>query len=128
MKFGKSRQGLQRYRCQHCGRCFCEHTETVFYGKRHSPETIMETLALLGEGVRISSISRVKSIKTDTIVQWLREAGAHSEAVEQVLVKEYELSASQLDGLWGYVGNKGEKKAIKRRSRRVSSGWAAHRG
>ena len=26
VKFGKSRQGRQWYRCAHCGKCFCERT------------------------------------------------------------------------------------------------------
>jgi hypothetical protein len=82
----------------------------VFYGKRTAEETILETLALLGEGVRISSIARTKGIKEDTIVQWLREAGTHAEAVEEALLRDYELSASQRDGLWSFVQNKGGKK------------------
>jgi len=36
-RFGKSRQGRQRYRCGHCGKCFNERTGTLFYGK-HTPE------------------------------------------------------------------------------------------
>jgi hypothetical protein len=34
----------------------------VFYRRQTSRETILETLALLAEGVRISSIARVKGI------------------------------------------------------------------
>lgn len=121
-KHGKSRQGRQRYRCYHCGQCFNERVGTVFYGKHTPEETMLEVLALLSEGMRISAVHRVKGIKTDTILRWVREAGVHAEAVEEALLETYELSASQLDGLWSFVHDKGEKKAMKRRPRRASSG------
>ena len=66
--------------------------------------------------MRISSLSRAKGFKEDTILRWLRrEAARHSEAVEEVLLGEYRLSKAQVDGLWTYVGNKGQKGATKRR-------------
>jgi hypothetical protein len=60
--------------------------------------------------MRISSLSRVKGHKEDTILAWLRDAAAHAEAIEEVLLAKYELQRGQLDALWAYVGNKGEKK------------------
>jgi hypothetical protein len=59
--------------------------------------------------VRISSIARAKGIKADTIVAWLREAVLHAGRVEDVLLLEYQLSRTQIDGLWVYVGHKGKK-------------------
>lgn len=111
VKFGKSRQGRQRYRCEDCGKCFNERTGTLFYGKRTAEATIVEVLSMVAEGMRISSISRVKGLKEDTILQWVREAGGHAEAVEAALLADYELGASQLDGLWTFVHDKGEKKS-----------------
>ena len=67
-------------------------------------------MALLAEGNRISSLSRVKGFKEDTILAWLREAAQHAEAVEDVLMAEFKVKRGQLDALWAYVGNKGEKK------------------
>lgn len=67
-------------------------------------------LALLAEGSRISTLTRVKRIKGDTILRWLREAGHHANQVDEVLMKDFRLKRAQLDGLWSYVGNKGEKK------------------
>ena len=122
VKFGQSRQGRQRYRCQHCKRCFCERTGTLFHGKRKPEAMIVETLGLLSEGVRISSIARTKGIQEDTILQWVREAGLHAEAVEEALLRDYELSASQLDGLWSFVQNKGEKKTMKKPRTQDNSG------
>jgi len=67
-------------------------------------------LALLAEGNRISSISRVKGIKEDTISRLLREAAQHVEEVDHVLMQDFRIKRVQLDGLWSYVQNKGEKK------------------
>jgi hypothetical protein len=53
---------------------------------------------------------RTTGHKEDTIIDWIREAGAHAEAIEEVLLAEYQLTRGQIDGLWAYVGNKGEKK------------------
>jgi len=110
IKAGKTRKGVQRFKCQICGKYFVETTGTIFYRKRTPEHEILETLALLAEGNRISSLTRVKGHKEDTILSWLREAARHTEELEDVLMKEYRIQRGQLDGLWAYVGNKGEKK------------------
>ena len=48
--------------------------------------------------------------KSETIGKWIKEAGQHAERLEEVLLKEYNVGPSQVDGLWSYVKNKGEKK------------------
>ena len=68
MRFGRNRNGTQRYRCKTCVRTFTETNGTLFYRKRTPRKDILETLALLAEGVRISSISRAKGFKEDTIL------------------------------------------------------------
>jgi len=42
---------------------------------------------LLAEVTRISSLTRVKGYKEDTILSWLREAAQHAEELEDVLMK-----------------------------------------
>ena len=110
IKAGKTRKGVQRFRCKKCGKYFVETTGTIFYHKRTPEHEILETLALLAEGNRISSLTRVKGHKEDTILEWLREAAQHAQALEDVLMKDFRIKRGQLDGLWAYVGNKGEKK------------------
>jgi len=110
IKFGKTRKGVQRYRCNTCKKTFTETTGTILFRKRTPEHEILETLALLSEGNRISSLSRVKGFKEDTILAWLREAAQHADAVEEVLMAKFKVKRGQLDALWAYVGNKGEKK------------------
>jgi transposase-like protein len=109
-KFGYTRKGVQRYRCRTCRKTFTETTGTIFFRKRTPEHEILETLALLAEGSRISSLSRVKEHKEDTILAWLREAARHADQLEAVLMKDFKVQRGQLDALWAYVRNKGEKK------------------
>jgi len=109
-KYGKTKRGVQRFQCCACKHTFTATTGTIFYGKHTSQDEILETLALLAEGSRISSLSRVKGYKEDAILSWLRDAREHLETVEEILLKNYRVTRGQLDAMWGYVGNKGEKK------------------
>ena len=113
-KFGKTKRGVQRYQCKTCGQTFTATSGTLFYRKRTAEQEILESLALLAEGSRISSIARVKGVKEETILAWLRAAAEHAEQVEAVLLADFQVKQGQLDALWAYVGNKGEKKAIQR--------------
>ena len=110
IRFGKTRAGRQRFRCKTCGDTFTETKGTIFYRRRTPKDEIIEALAFLAEGSRISSVARVKGHKEDTILDWLRDAAEHAEAVEEMLLAKYQLKRGQLDSLWAYVGNKGEKK------------------
>jgi transposase-like protein len=110
IRFGKTKTGRQRYRCQTCGQTFTETRDTIFYRRRTPEEEILSALACIAEGNRMSSTARITGHKEETIGDWLRAAGQHAEEVEEVLLAEYQLTRAQIDGLWAYVGNKGEKK------------------
>lgn len=121
-KAGKTEKGRQRYQCKTCGQTFAETRGTLFYRRRTPEAEIIETLALVAEGVRISSLARSKHHKEDTILDWIREAACHAQAIEEVLLADYHVNRGQLDALWSYVGDKGEKKTIPKRSKAGSSG------
>jgi transposase-like protein len=110
IKFGSTKGGRQRYKCKTCGKTFTETKGTLFYRRRTPEAEIIDTLAHIAEGNRISSLVRTTGHKEDTISDWIREAGQHAAAIEEVLLNDYQLSRGQIDGLWAYVGNKGEKK------------------
>jgi transposase-like protein len=106
IRYGKTRDGRQRYQCKSCKKTFNERKGTMFYNRKTEEKDILECLALLAEGVRISSISRSKGFKEDTILSFLREAAHHAEEVEAILLNQYTISQVQIDGLWTYVGHK----------------------
>jgi len=110
IRYGKSPEGRQRFQCKTCKQTFNDRKGTLFYNRKTDEKDIMECLALLAEGVRISSIHRAKGIKEDTILSFLREAAHHAEQVEAILLNDYRISQAEIDGLWTYVGRKQEKK------------------
>lgn len=111
IKAGKTKRGVQRYQCKTCDQSFTETRGTIFFRKRTPENEILEVLALLAEGNRISSLTRVKGIKEDTILAWLREAAQHVEAIGDVLMRDFKIKRGQLDGLWLFIHDKGEKKS-----------------
>ncbi len=124
-RFGRSPAGTQRYQCKTCKRTFVETIGTVFYGRHHSQRTILECLALLAERNSLAAIHRVKGVKEETLIAWLRIAASHAERIEALLLANYRLSRAQLDAMWTYVGNKGEKGGTKKPRRAVPSGEAS---
>jgi len=106
IRYGKTRDGRQRYQCKSCKKTFNERKGTMFYNRKTEEKDILECLALLAEGVRVSSISRSKGFKEDTILSFLREAAHHAGEVEAILLNDYQISQVQIDGLWTYVGHK----------------------
>ena len=109
IRYGKSNEGRQRFQCKTCRKTFNERTGTLFYNRKTEETDILECLALLAEGSRISSISRVKGIKEDTILSFLRGAAQHAQQVEAILLNDYRIQRAEIDGLWTYVGRKREK-------------------
>ncbi len=110
VRYGKSRQGRQRYKCKGCKKVFNERKGTLFYGKRTAVKDIVESLAMVAEGMGIRATARVKGIKHDTLSAWLREAGSQAQQVEEVLLQDYHWRASQIDALWTYVRRKERKR------------------
>lgn len=121
-KHGYTRNGTQRYKCLTCQQTFTATKGTIFYRRRTPMSEILEVLAFLAEGVRISTLARVKGHKEDTILAWLREAAHHVAQIEALLLANYQLERGQLDALWSYVGNKGEKKITRKRQKAGSFG------
>ena len=106
IQYGKTKEGRQRFQCKVCKKIFNERKGTMFYNRKTEEKDILECLAWLAEGTRISSISRAKGIKEDTILSFLRKAAHHAEQVEGILLNDYQISQVQIDGLWTYVGHK----------------------
>ena len=123
-RFGRTQAGTQRYQCRTCNGTFVETIGTVFYGRHHCQEIIIEWLALLAERNSLAAIHRVKGVKEETVVAWLRLAAQHVECIEAILLANYRLTRAQLDALWIYVGHKGEKGGARKRTSAAPSGVA----
>jgi transposase-like protein len=122
IRFGKTKAGRQRYKCKTCHCTFVETKGTIFYGRRTPEDEIIDVLTLIAEDSRISSLARAKGHKEETIIDWIRAAGQHAERVEEMLLAEHRIERGQLDGLWAYVRNKGEKKTTLKPPKAANSG------
>jgi hypothetical protein len=67
---------------------------------------------MLAERNSLASIHRIKGIKEETVMDWLRKAANHVEEIEALLLANYPLTRVQLDAMWTYVAHKGEKADI----------------
>lgn len=121
-KFGFTRKGRQRWQCNTCQKVVAETKGTVFHGKQHDEQTIIECFAMLAERNSLAAIHRVKGIKEETVTAWLVAAAPQLEQIEQVLLKDHKMSRAQLDALWTYVYHKGEKKGSRKKTNAGPSG------
>ena len=120
IRHGKTRAGVQRYRCRQCKTTFTATRGTAFYGV-HDPEKMLRAMALLCERMSLRGVQRVLGVKPDTLLDWLAKAVAHVEVIEELLQRRYQATRVQLDALWSFVGHKGEKGGgLKRRSAAAS--------
>lgn len=110
IRYGKTGEGRQRFQGKTCERTFNERRGTRFYHRKTEEKDLLECLALLADGVRISSIHRAKGIKEDTILSFLREAALHAEPIEAILLDQYRITRAEIDGLWTDVGRKAAEK------------------
>jgi transposase-like protein len=121
-KFGFTRKGRQRWQCTTCKKVVTETKGTVFYGKQHDEQTILECFAMLAERNSLAAIHRIKGVKEETVSAWLIEAAPQMERIEQILLRDHKMSRAQLDALWTYVGHKGEKKDFRKKTNAARSG------
>lgn len=109
-KYGSTAKGTPRYQCKTCKKVFVETKGTVFYGIQHSVEEVLKCFMLLAERNSLASIHRITGIKEETVAEWLLRAKSQLELIESLLLANYKVKRVQLDALWAYVQNKGEKK------------------
>ena len=74
-RFGKHRNGLQRYRCSQCRRTFTEDHTRPLADMRLPMEKAEAILKLLVEGMSVRSIERITQVHRDTILRLLVVAG-----------------------------------------------------
>jgi len=116
VKYGKTGKGSQRYQCKTCKKVFTENKGTMFYRTRHTRDEIIECMQLVGDRNSLAAIHRIKGIKEETVTKWLERAADHVEQFEEYLIREYKITRVQIDALWTFVGHKGEKGGIQKKT------------
>jgi IS1 family transposase len=94
------------YLCNVCEQPFSETAGTPFFGLKTPMKTVCIALNELAEGLGVRAVARIHGVEPDTVLDWLRKAGQHCEAVSAYVMQELELSQVQLDELWTFVRKK----------------------
>lgn len=112
-RFGKHRNGLQRFRCKKCGRTLTEPRDKPLDDMRISLDKALLCLSLLVEGNSIRSTERITGVHRDTVTNLLLLAGARCERLLSERIKGVAVKNVQADELWGYVRMKEKTKKKK---------------
>jgi transposase-like protein len=105
-RFGKHRNGLQRFRCSQCRKTFTEDHAQPLDAMRLPIEKAEAILKLLVEGMSIRSIERVTQVHRDTIMRLLLLAGERCQQLMDSKVRGLKTRYVQADEIWTFVGKK----------------------
>jgi transposase-like protein/IS1 family transposase len=105
-RFGKDRKGVQRYRCNGCGKTFSFRPENPLGRMNLSVEKATEVLGLLLEGCSVSTAERLTGIHHTTILKLLVIAGEKCEKLMGRLIVNVPARDVQADEIWSFVGCK----------------------
>jgi transposase-like protein/IS1 family transposase len=105
-KFGKHRNGLQRFRCKQCRKTFTEDHATPLGGMYTRLEDATKVIELLTEGCSVSTVERVTGIHHTTILSLLVLVGDKCERLLESRINNLPVSDVQCDEIWGFVGCK----------------------
>ena len=114
-----STRGKRRWRCRTCGRSFGVTTGTPLAKLKTDVAEIARTLRVVLHRGSLRAAEEVTGHKYETISQWVRRAGAHAEALTEVLVRDLHLSEVEVDEFWSFVQAKGG--AVRRRRRNAAN-------
>jgi transposase-like protein/IS1 family transposase len=105
-RFGKHRNGLQRFRCAQCGRTYTEEHTRLFGSMTVPEDKALLAVQLLIEGTSIRSTERITGLHRDTIMRILVLAGERCAQVMDSQMRNLRCDHVQADEIWTFVGKK----------------------
>lgn len=105
-RFGRHRNGLQRFRCRQCKKTFTEDHEKPLDEMRLPVDRAVSVLQLLLEGMSVRSAERVTGVHRDTILKLLVLAGERCQRLMHERIRGLDVRDVQADEIWGYVFKK----------------------
>lgn len=101
-KFGKNKQGKQRFYCNTCRRAFIERQETLRDDLRLPLDKALQCLHMLLEGCSLRSVSRLTGVHKQTIMDMLVIAGERCEKLMADRIKGVAVKDVEADEIWGF--------------------------
>ena len=105
-RFGKHRNGLQRFNCRECGKTYTEEHAKPLGDMTIPIEKAILALKLLVEGSSVRTIERTVELHRDTICRLLVFAGERCERVMATKVRNIQVRDVECDEVWSYVAKK----------------------
>lgn len=105
-RFGKHRNGLQRFCCSECRKTYTEDHEKPLGSMTVPMEKAVIALKLLIEGSSIRTVERVTDLHRDTICRLLVVAGEKCEKILGRFIMNIPVKDVQCDELWGFIQKK----------------------
>ncbi len=105
-RFGKHRNGLQRFRCNQCRKTFTEEHTRPLDDMRLPLDEAVRILQLLLEGMSVRSAERITGVHRDTILRLLVLAGERCQRLMAEKIQNVPVRDVEVDEIWGYVFKK----------------------
>jgi transposase-like protein/IS1 family transposase len=105
-RFGRNRNGSQRYRCDACARTFTDETTRPTDRRCLDEQRVILCLRMLLEGNSIRSTERLTGAHRDTIIGAMVAVGERCERFLASVVQGVAVLDVQADEIWGFVGCK----------------------
>ena len=105
-RFGKHRNGLQRYRCKSCRKTYTEEHQRPLGAMTVPIDKATLALQLLIEGTSVRSTERITGLHRDTILRLLLEAGRRCEKVMGRIIRNVPVKDVQCDEVWCFIRKK----------------------
>lgn len=105
-RFGKHRNGLQRFRCPKCGKTYTEEHARLFGSMTVPEDKAILAIQLLIEGTSVRSAERITGLHRDTILRLLVLAGERCSVLMDSTMRNLRCKHIQSDEIWTFVGKK----------------------
>ncbi len=122
-KFGKDRNGLQRFRCLSCKKTFLEPHQRPLDDMRLSIDKAIAVIQHLVEGCSIRTTERITGVEKRTILSLLSLVGQRCEKLMEDKIKGLKIKECSCDEIWGYVGMKSRTKKEKKPYEEMGDAW-----
>src|SRR6185437_6730272 len=102
-RFGKHRNGLQRFNCRECGKTYTEEHSNPLGNMSVSFEKALFALTLLVEETSVRAIERTTGLHRDTICRLLVIAGEKCERIMGQTIRNIQVRDVEIDEVWSVL-------------------------
>jgi len=122
-RFGKNRNGSQRFRCDVCAKTFTDRTTRPADKRKLDADKAVMVLRMILEGNSVRSIERLTEVHRDTILDLMVQAGERCESYLARTIRDIPTANVEGDEIWGFCNCKQKTADKKGYSDEVGDVW-----